>query len=1201
MPTIQSDLPDYAPGDTVTLTGSNWQPGELVHINVNDDVSQTWSRDVDVTADANGNITDQFQLPSTFVALYTVTATGPSSGTATTTFTDGNVNFKKGTQGPAPSYSFDWKLYSNTTCAGTSPIQSGSLSVVNNNEKLPVDPNQNQSVKLSNVQDIDANTNPNFTFHHWSINQDGSSALGGTGDCVAGDNSAQNIYAQFRNPSAVDTSIDGTSQPTNPSNDSTPAFDFSSNHTGSTVSFECKLDAQPFAACTSPKTYPTTADGSHTFQVRAIDDGNVDPTPASYTWTIDTLAPKVDTVSPTENATNVPVGNNVTAHFLEANNMDASTINANNFTLKQGSNTVSATVTYDPNSKTATLDPNPSTNGGNLAPSTQYTATVASPGVKDLAQNALDQDGTAGNQNSKSWIFTTAAACTTPNAPVFATKSTDANGSNGWFRTIPTVSASTSTAGATITYATEVNGGTKSAYSATAPTLGQGTTKVYAKATSGTCTSETSDTFKVDSIAPGISPGDVTNTTWRNTPLGPLSFTASDGGSGLAPSQNLDANNSFTLTASAESVDADTPTVVSKTVSDVAGNSTTRSVSAKIDLHGPAANCDSAPTSWSKIDVSIHCQPTDALSGLASAGDANFDLSTNVAANTQTSNASTNSRTVADAAGNSVTAGPITGLKVDKKAPEFNCGTADGNWHGSDVSISCTAGDGDGSGLANAADTSFNLSTNVDAGNENSDASTESRNVADAVGNSATAGPVLHNKVDRKAPVLTDDGPTPTDPNGANGWYTSAVTNDFTATDGGSGFAPNGDLTKSISQSSGPNEGGAVKIASGDVEDAVGNKASSINSAEFQIDLTPPTITGTLDKSPASTGWYNSNTGAPTVSFNCSDKTPGSGLAANACPSNYTFGNGDNQSHEGTVTDIAGRSASTHNVNGIKVDLDAPSAPNATTNPANPVANSGGFFKDTVNVSYSGSNDVGPSGVASYTATQTFNTSGTNTYSGTATDTAGNVSNATTGQVKVDKDAPTFSSCPSAGPFLVNSGLKSVGPISASDGSESGVDAATSTLSGSVDTSSTGTKSVSFTAKDKVGHSATKQCTYNVNTYTFVGFSSPVDNPSVATNSAKAGQASPLKWRLMDGTTPVTNLQNVTVTVKDYSCGLTGSLDLLEEYAAGSSGLQNLGNGYYQYNWKSPTNYASSCKVLQINGEGMQLTATQQPLFKFTK
>src|SRR5215217_3540630 len=41
---IQSEEAVYARGKTVTITGSNWQPGESVHINVNDDQGKTWSR-----------------------------------------------------------------------------------------------------------------------------------------------------------------------------------------------------------------------------------------------------------------------------------------------------------------------------------------------------------------------------------------------------------------------------------------------------------------------------------------------------------------------------------------------------------------------------------------------------------------------------------------------------------------------------------------------------------------------------------------------------------------------------------------------------------------------------------------------------------------------------------------------------------------------------------------------------------------------------------------------------------------------------------------------------------------------------------------------------------------------------------------------------------------------------------------------------
>jgi hypothetical protein len=96
-PQVWSDKADYAPGEQVTLSGANWALGEAVHIRVNDDAGQTWSRDVDVTAADDGTFTDQFDLPNWFVAQYNVTATGASSGTATWSFTDGNLTSVSGT------------------------------------------------------------------------------------------------------------------------------------------------------------------------------------------------------------------------------------------------------------------------------------------------------------------------------------------------------------------------------------------------------------------------------------------------------------------------------------------------------------------------------------------------------------------------------------------------------------------------------------------------------------------------------------------------------------------------------------------------------------------------------------------------------------------------------------------------------------------------------------------------------------------------------------------------------------------------------------------------------------------------------------------------------------------------------------------------------------------------------------------------
>ena len=81
-----------------------------------------------------------------------------------------------------------------------------------------------------------------------------------------------------------------TAGPSGPTNDSTPSFSFSSTESGST--FQCRVDTAAFASCTSPHTTPTLTQGAHTFEVRAIDpSGNVDPTPASRAFTVDTAAP----------------------------------------------------------------------------------------------------------------------------------------------------------------------------------------------------------------------------------------------------------------------------------------------------------------------------------------------------------------------------------------------------------------------------------------------------------------------------------------------------------------------------------------------------------------------------------------------------------------------------------------------------------------------------------------------------------------------------------------------------------------------------------------------------------------------------------------------------------------------------------------------------------------------------------------------
>ena len=117
----------------------------------------------------------------------------------------------------------------------------------------------------------------------------------------------------------------------------------------------------------------------------------------SFTTIVDTTPPTVTSTSPANGATKVSQTANITATFSEA--MDAATINATTFELRDSANTlVTATITYNTTSRVATLNPAPT-----LGPLTTYTATVrggaTDPRVKDAQGNSLAVD--------RVWSFTT--------------------------------------------------------------------------------------------------------------------------------------------------------------------------------------------------------------------------------------------------------------------------------------------------------------------------------------------------------------------------------------------------------------------------------------------------------------------------------------------------------------------------------------------------------------------------------------------------------------------------------------------------------------------------------------------------------------------------------------------------------------------------------------------------------------------------
>jgi PKD domain len=121
--------------------------------------------------------------------------------------------------------------------------------------------------------------------------------------------------------------------------------------------------------------------------------------------------------------------------------------------------------------------------------------------------------------------------------------------------------------------------------------------------------------------------------------------------------------------------------------------------------------------------------------------------------------------------------------------------------------------------------------------------------------------------------------------------------------------------------------------------------------------------------------------------------------------------------------------------------------------------------------------------------------------------------------------------------------------------------------------------------------------------YDFDGFYAPVDRPNTM-NVSKAGQAIPLKWTLRNATgAPVTDLATVTVKTVAMSCDQVTTTDPLEEYAGSTSGLLNLGDGRYQYNWKTVSTYAGTCKsiALVFAAGGVSYTEGPHAFFSFKK
>ncbi|WP_157695462.1 OmpL47-type beta-barrel domain-containing protein [Nakamurella panacisegetis] len=418
---------------------------------------------------------------------------------------------------------------------------------------------------------------------------------------------------------------------------------------------------------------------------------------------------------------------------------------------------------------------------------------------------------------------------------------------------------------------------------------------------------------------------------------------------------------------------------VDGTATDNAGNSASTSVTG-INVDKTAPNLSAAPTTspngngWYNTDVTQTWSADDALSGLA---DTPADSVLSTEGEGQTASAS-----VSDKAGNttSATSAPVN---IDKTAPSTDVSAPSG-WVDSSVDVTLTAHDA----LSGIDTTHYSVDggaqqvgTTVTLTAEGTH--TISYGSTDLAGNAEIAKTVTV-QIDKSAPTISH---TLAPAANGNGWNNADVTVTFTCAD-----QPGLSGVKSCTAPQTVSAEGKDQPVPGNATDNAGNTAT--DPATVSLDKTKPTIAGSRTPAANRSGWTNTDV---TAHFDGQDTLSG----IDTVTADKTFGEGTNQSIDGTAVDAAGNSAGT-TVGGINVDETAPTLTGKPT----VAANSNGWYTGDVTIAWTAADDR--SGVASAPANSTITGEGSGLKdTATVSDKAGNSTTADSARVNIDRTAPT--------------------------------------------------------------------------------------------------------------------------------------------------------------------------------------------------
>jgi len=99
-------------------------------------------------------------------------------------------------------------------------------------------------------------------------------------------------------PSSSIPTVTITQKPASIFNVTSASFSFSGSSSGSTIAgYQCSLDNAAFAACSSPQSYSTLADGIHNFSVKATDALGQPSSAVGYSFAVDTIKPSAPSVN----------------------------------------------------------------------------------------------------------------------------------------------------------------------------------------------------------------------------------------------------------------------------------------------------------------------------------------------------------------------------------------------------------------------------------------------------------------------------------------------------------------------------------------------------------------------------------------------------------------------------------------------------------------------------------------------------------------------------------------------------------------------------------------------------------------------------------------------------------------------------------------------------------------------------------------